>query len=442
MTANAAQASAPGLSGSRPRILLADDSRVMRLAIVKILGTDYDLVQTENGAAAWERLSADPDIQAVLTDIQMPVMDGYELICRIRGAEDPRLRQLPVMTITGSDDDAIKQQALACGATDFVIKPLDPMQLRARVQAYVRYDQNVRALAEKSQTLEEQSITDPQTGLRSRRYLMQRGEQDIAFAQRHGQDLALLRIDIDGFKKIYRTHGDEVVDALMPWLAKLLFSSARTEDTVSRVSGAEFAILATNIGMEQARLVSERIVAAVQSQPFLHGHNSISVTVSVGVASLGADRSETIEALYSVANQRLCHATSEGGNRVCTSVMDELPSPVEEFTLLSMDDAVKPEAESSIEIQAETEASLTSTSAANPASPEDDFVELPELPIPAEHSTSESFAFPSDLISVDKALVILAMGKERVLLPYLDQLMLEIQPLIELHQRTGKTRNA
>jgi len=107
-----------------------------------------------------------------------------------------------------------------------------------------------------------------------------------------------------------------------------------------------------------------------------------------------------------------------------------------------MDDAVKPEAESSIEIQAETEASLTSTSAANPASPEDDFVEIPELPIPAEHSTSESFAFPSDLISVDKALVILAMGKERVLLPYLDQLMLEIQPLIELHQRTGKTRNA
>jgi PleD family two-component response regulator len=126
-------------SEPRPRILIADDSRVIRLAIKKILGTQYDIVQVENGAHAWDRVVQDRGIQALVTDIEMPQMDGYELICRIRAADDARIRDLPVITITGTDDEYVRHRAFACGATDFITKPLDSIQLLARVRAYVQY---------------------------------------------------------------------------------------------------------------------------------------------------------------------------------------------------------------------------------------------------------------------------------------------------------------
>ena len=80
---------------ARPRVLVADDSRVVRLAIKKILGETYDLVEVGDGASAWERVRADAEIQALVTDIEMPMVDGYELICRIRGAEETACASCP-----------------------------------------------------------------------------------------------------------------------------------------------------------------------------------------------------------------------------------------------------------------------------------------------------------------------------------------------------------
>jgi two-component system cell cycle response regulator len=437
----------------RPRILVADDSRVIRLAIMKILGTDFDIVQVENGVIAWEQVCQDSTIQAVLTDIQMPQMDGYELICRIRAAEEARVRDLPVITITGTDDDAIKQQAMACGATDFIVKPLDALQLRARVQAYVRYDRTTRELSEKSLSLEEQAITDPQTGLRSRRYLTQRGEQDIAYAQRHGQDLSLLRVDIDGFKKIYRAHGDEVGDRLIEWVAKRLYSTARTEDTVARVSGAEFALLATNTSMAEAAPLCDRILAAVTTQPFSLGSVTVPVTVTIGLASLKEDRCDSIEALTRLAHQRLCHASSEGGNRVCKSVMDDDQATVEEVMLtpvdgllpesslsLAVEESVPmPEPVPELETQPLAVAEVTSDDSSSSAQECDVSPLTMASPLTIVRNAEEQFSatpqtLPAELLGVDKALALLAQGKGQLLLPYLEMLMREIRPLIELHE--------
>ncbi len=437
--------------GTRPRVLIADDSRVMRLAVLKILGTDFDVVQAENGAIAWEQISEDRNIQAVLTDIQMPQMDGYELMCRIRASEDGHIRDLPVMAITGSDDDTIKQQALACGATDFIIKPLDALQLRARVQAYVQYDQQTRVLEDRALSLEDQAITDPQTGLRSRRYLMQRGEQDLAHAQRRGQDLALLRIEIDNFKKIYRAHGDDAVDQLMVWLAKLLFSSARTEDTVSRVSGAEFAILATNTDLNGAKPLCERVLAAVSAQPFVHGAASIPITLSIGLASLGADRCSTIEAMYQLAHRRLCDARLAGGNRVCVAVTGEVVAQVEEVELAPLEDLPGFEPLPAVEAMSAEPAAVepcpveTLPVETASASTELEFVdvELPENIDLAVESPSAASSEPlaADLMSIDKALVLLAQGKGRMLLPYLESMLREIQPLLDFHRTVQKSKS-
>ena len=321
---------------ARPRVLIADDSRVIRLAIKKILGADYDLIEVADGASAWDRIREDGEIKALITDIEMPNVDGYELICRIRGAQDNRLRELPVITITGAEDDSTKQRAFACGATDFIVKPIDAIQLRARVQAYVRYDQNNRELVEKTEVLKDQAILDSSTGLSSRRYLLQRGEQDVAFSARRDKDLSLIHIDIDHFRKLYKAHGDDVSEGLLVWFGKLLLNSARTEDTAARIGGTEFAILASATAPTDATVLCQRLKDAVKNQPYRHGNLTIPITLSMGMASLVQDRQTSIEGLLKLAQQRLCHAQSEGGDRMCSSILGEAPA-VEEVQVAAVE---------------------------------------------------------------------------------------------------------
>lgn len=437
----------PAPQTARPRVLVADDSRVIRLAIKKILGAEYDLIEVSDGASAWDRIREDSDIKALITDIEMPNVDGYELICRIRGAEENRLRELPVITITGAEDDATKQRAFACGATDFIVKPIDAIQLRARVQAYVRYDQNNRELVEKTAVLEDQAITDSTTGLCSRRYLLQRGEQDVAFSVRRDKDLTLIHIDIDHFRKLYKAHGDDVSEGLLIWFGKLLMNSARTEDTAARIGGTEFAIMASATAMADATVLCQRLKESVASQPYRHGNLTIPITLSMGMASLTQDRQSDIEGLLKLAQQRLCHAQSEGGDRVCSSILGETAA-VEEVQVAAVSPAVE-------DFPSLSEGALTlDVPSLESTVPEGFFCEaqnMPELLDPVEclaPAISQDFvstavvAMPmsGDLLSIDKALYLLAQGRADALTPYMDELMRQVQPLIDLSHQIQTTR--
>jgi len=275
-------------------------------------------------------------------------------------------------------------------------------------------------LTEQSQSLEEQAISDPLTGLRSRRYFLQRCEQDIAYALRHGVDLSLIHIDVDGFKKIYQAHGDERADRLLVWLSKLFFTTARTEDTVARLSGTEFAILANGTSIADAARLCERIREAVTRQPFSQGGVTIPLTLSMGLASLVQDRRETAESLLALAKQRLGHARSEGGDRVCASVLGEKIPEVEEIVLSPMQAEADLQTRQETLVHAEPEtvrpdATIESTSLI-PAHPE-----VPHAPV----------AIPPELFSVDRALQLLAQGRVEQLVPHLGVLRDQLQPLID-----------
>ena len=143
---------------SKPRILAVDDSRVMRRAMSKVLGKSYDVIEAEHGEDAWTFLINEPDIQVVFTDLSMPYLDGFGLLDRMRSSDDPHLQDMPVIIITGKDDDdATKQMALDKGASDFITKPFDSVQLQARAKAHVRYEETSRKLNETSDRLERQS---------------------------------------------------------------------------------------------------------------------------------------------------------------------------------------------------------------------------------------------------------------------------------------------
>ena len=316
-------------AAEKVRVLVADDSRVIRKAISKILSNEFELIEVGDGEAAWEHLLQDGSIEVLVSDIEMPKLDGYSLICRVRAAEPERVRNIPIIVITGADDELTRERAFACGATDFIIKPIDGVQLLARTRAHAKLDQTTRKLEETSTALEEQTAVDPLTQLHSRRYLLQHGVQDIAYAKRHNSDVSIIRIDIDNFRSLYKKYGDQVCDQILIWLAKRLTASSRTEDTVARTGGGEFAILAPSSGRMEAAVLCERARAAVNAEPFKNDDVTIPLTISLGLATLGRDPGETVEELLLLAEQRMTLAKAAGGNRLGVSYREEAPKPDE-----------------------------------------------------------------------------------------------------------------
>lgn len=391
------------------RVLVTDDSRVMRKAISKILQDDADLIEAEDGEQGWNQLLANDDIQVMITDIEMPVLDGYQLICRIRAHEDPRINSVPIITITGAEDEETKTRAYACGATDFIVKPLDKVQLQARVQAHAKLDDTTRALAETEATLEEEAANDPLTGLASRKYFTQRCEQDVAHAVRHNTSLSIMRIDIDNFKKLYQENGDDGADNILKGFSRLIKSAARAEDTIARIGGSEFAIAAPATDHEKAMHLAERIRAMISNHGIDNGTGlSVQVTASIGVSCFGDDGNQLAQ-LLEKADHRLRDAKAEGGNVVCAAARDEsvAASATEELTL-----------DTTIEDRAATTAIPGTARDSQPATPDIPVTE-PVLPIPPE------------LIDISRAIDMLNRGMGEKISPYLLDLSLRVLPILE-----------
>jgi len=366
---------------------MVDDSKVMRKAFAKILQEEYDMLEAENGEQGWSILASDDSIQLVISDIEMPELNGFGLLGRIRNDEDERLRNIPVIFITGAEDDETKQEALDAGATDFVIKPVDKVQLLARTRAQVKMNQASIGLAEATSSLQEQATLDPQTGLTSRKYFMQRCEQDISAAMRHQEPMVLMRVNMDKYKKVYAEVGDDGFEDLLNWIAGILLDTARTEDTVSRVSGAEFAILAPKTDADGGLAFGKRLRDAINAKPFTSGNNAVAVTLSIGIVNIGVDQEIETESLLKLAEERAEHARTSGGDCVFDGTNTIGGSDKSKV------DIAKPVEESRI-------------------------------------SDTGTPKFASS-IYIDQALEMLARGETEEINPYLADLLLEILPLLE-----------
>lgn len=385
------------VASKKSRILVVDDSRVMRKAISRILEPEFELIETEDGEAGWEALAGDPTIEMVITDVEMPRLDGHQLLTRIRGCDDARIRALPAVIITGAEDEPAKQKAFASGATDFITKPIDRVQLLARAHAYTKHDEAARTLVEAAAALQEQASKDPLTQLYNRRFFLQRGTQDISFARRHSSHLSLIRIDIDNFKTIFAQYGDQTADEILTTLARLLMTKVRHEDTAGRIGGAEFAILSPSSQRLEAKVLAERLRAAVEAEPFMHENERVRVTVSIGVAAWSEPVTD-IDMLLTLADKQLKLAKGAGGNQIINNVIEDTPTPAAQNGAQAASATVVP----------------TEEPMAPPASPT-----------------------PSDL-TLDQVLNLLQDGDAKKLEPYLAELTLRVLPLIELcNKRLG-----
>jgi two-component system, cell cycle response regulator len=299
-------------STEKPVILIVDDSRLMRHAIKKILAEDFTLLEGVDGEDGWEKLLADPGIQVVFTDLSMPGLDGFGLLQRIRGSDDARVREVPVIVITGNEDDeTIKERALQSGATDFITKPFQSVQIRARADAHAK---SQRKLQEVTSALEEQATLDPVTQLVNAKHFTQRGNECMSFAVRHKSELAIILLDLDGYATLTMDMEESMRDQLLVQIADVLRAQTRREDTVARLEDGRFALLLPASNPVGTRHLGKRILSEIENMKFFHGGRRVKVSASMGIATPDIKPEMNFEVILKSAMQRLDVALQGGGN--------------------------------------------------------------------------------------------------------------------------------
>lgn len=311
--------STPALAPKKlPLILLVEDSETAAAIVSRYLRDDYEVLCAADGAQAWDILSLNPDVELVLADVQMPRLNGHELLSKIRASHLAQIRNTPVILMTAAENNADRQRAFVNGANDFVLKPLDPLELQARVRVHQTLAHTIRELRASRRLLEEQAATDSLTRLKNRRAFADIGLRYFALARRHHHDLSVVMLDIDHFKAINDTYGHPAGDRVLVNIAQILASNIRTGDTPARMGGEEFAVLLPNTTRAGATLLAERIRLAVERERCPVAGRPVAVTASAGVASYGVDEPESLEQLVQVADKRLYLAKRSGRN--CTVV--------------------------------------------------------------------------------------------------------------------------
>jgi len=311
-------------SSKATRVLVVDDAQVMRRAVEKMLQPEYEVILANDGEAGWEILTRDEQIEMLITDIQMPRLDGYGLICRVRADTKARIRDVPIITITGAEDDETRIRAYACGSTDFLIKPFDKKLLHSRVHAYLRLKQ--ASLLHTAGNQKSASTVDPLTRLSGLGAFLEAGKAMFARGREQSQDLSVAALDIDEFAALRRQHGDTVVGQMLVRVADILNSTVRREDMVARVGQAEFAVLIPQTGRVQALALCERVRERIANEAL--AADTGAVAASFGLVTLSTDAPETFEKFLVLVEQRLSQARSDGGNRVgVTLLRDVMPEP-------------------------------------------------------------------------------------------------------------------
>jgi diguanylate cyclase (GGDEF)-like protein len=302
------------------KVLVVDDDGANRLLAVRWLErVGLATAEAENGGEALEMLKASPgSYGAVLLDVVMPMMTGYDVLGRIQS--DVALRDVPVVILTAhvqQENDVLF--GLRNGAVDHLAKPFRGPILAAKVQSLVDRRARQLALEERLRDAEARATTDFLTGLGNRRQFDQELEREMAFTTRHHAPLALLVVDIDNLKVINDVLGHSAGDKAIGWTADGLRRTMRCTDRGFRIGGDEFAVLLRGLDRASGARAARRFVKSSEKQPLSFADSdAMKVTVSVGVAAADETNGYDVRELFQRADRALYAAKSHPDNRVET----------------------------------------------------------------------------------------------------------------------------
>ena len=304
------------------KILIVDDKKANVLLLERMLrGASYVSIASTMDSGEVCELHCKNGYDLILLDLEMPGMDGFKVMESLKEIETEGY--LPVLAVTAHP--VHKLRALQGGARDFISKPFDLTEVLMRVHNMLEVRLLHEAARNHGKMLESLALKDPLTGLANRRLLADRMSMAIVHARRNKSIMAVVCLDLDGFKQINDTLGHGTGDALLKMVAGRLVATVREGDTVARVGGDEFTISLWQVsGTDYAAAVALKVIAAV-SQPYgIEGH-TVGITTSAGVGVYPV-HGEDADTLMKSADLALYEAKRAGKNAYRISERTDVPA--------------------------------------------------------------------------------------------------------------------
>ncbi len=302
-------------STQSPRLLIVDESRMARAALIKRVRERYGFREEVNSESAWQALVLDHSIQLVICPLTLPLLEGDGLLVRVRASRLARLRQMPVLVIAGDNQEA-NQRARELGASDLVSRSIESGELLERIATLIDLAQMESELARQATN----PAQHPLTGLPTRQHIELQAASALAQSLRHGAPASILVMGFDRFDALRSEHGDELAGKLQQKLASILAQKVRKEDSLGHYSDSELAVVSPGTPYPACEAFANRLREAFAvAHIAVHGQR-LALSVSVGVANTPVDRAASATSLLALAGERLKTARQAGGNRVLACV--------------------------------------------------------------------------------------------------------------------------
>ncbi|MES1157083.1 MAG: PleD family two-component system response regulator [Alphaproteobacteria bacterium] len=298
------------------KVLLVDDNQTQIKRMAAALGIEHSVAilgAEENG-------SAPPDL--IVVSVCAKAFDGFRVIARMHSSEPTR--NLPILAIVDADDKPRAVRALELGAHDVIVRPVDDEEIAARARTLMRRKRYMDALRHRLDQSLEMAVTDQLTGLYNRRFLFAQLGPLVHRAQCGGDQVSVMVIDLDHFKRINDTYGHDIGDEVLKEFSARLASNVRPSDYACRMGGEEFVVIMPGASGDLAALAAERIRRCICSDPFrlTSGPGQLDITVSIGVSATGPFE-DSAETLLKRADEGLYEAKRAGRNRVMAKASSE-----------------------------------------------------------------------------------------------------------------------
>jgi two-component system cell cycle response regulator len=308
------------------RILIAEDDPVSRRVLHAFLKKwKYQVVVATDGLEALNALESDDAPPLAILDWMMPGMEGPEICQRVRQVAGRPYVYIILLTARNLKGDLLR--GLAFGADDYLTKPFDAMELRARLdvgQRILDLQQNLIAAREE---LRFKATYDTLTGLCNRGIIIETLTREYARRSREGGSFGIILADLDHFKSVNDTYGHLAGDEVLREAARRMQSCVRTYDVVGRYGGEEFLILVPASDAAATFTLAERIRTAIESQPVQFDGRNISITVSLGVTACSNNNLSNSEGLLRIADDALYRAKRAGRNRAELASSESVVAP-------------------------------------------------------------------------------------------------------------------
>lgn len=369
----------------KPRVLIADDSRIVRASLIKHIEGMFEFREALNGEEAWEILLLDPNIRVVITDLTMPKLDGYGLLQRIRSSRISRIRDIPVVVVSGSDEQAERERAKAAGATDLITKGIDTAQLLSRLDVLSKlvatqreFERSLEALVRNSQAV---TVDLPPADV-----LRTQASALLAGALKHRRNFVVLNVCV-GLRHVNPEGALPLPVGVVDAIGQLLRRNVRQTDLVAKTGTAEFTLATGSINVDAARCFARRLCKAIAGAHLVQDER-VSFVASCGLVSLtdeAMDRQDlTFDTLAGIAHRRALLGLS----RAVTGIVGRTEEEV---------------------LQRSRHARVAPSDAI--------LADCPDLPTLVEW---------------------IKQGRQDEVLPYLDKLSAEVRPLVELALQRGR----